>query len=126
RRDHRRGPGRRGAVDPRSGGLMQVHTFSIVIPDASRQRVDPGLKYHGGRKIERVGGLEHDPEKWGPGFGKNHTPKKKLKRDDDSKRSHHALGPGSRALRRSAGMTIERAQTLLRDHRSAAYNVNAR
>jgi len=59
---------------------MQVHTFSIVIPDASRQRVDPELKYHGGGKIARLGVLEHDPEKWVPVFGKDHAPNNKLKR----------------------------------------------
>src|SRR5262249_48936121 len=42
---------------------------------------------------------EHDPEKawpaldagWLPGFRKDHAPPKDLKRDDDSKKSHHAL-----------------------------------
>src|SRR5262249_842247 len=35
--------------------------------------------------------LEHDPEKWVPVFGKRSCSKKKLERDDDSKKSHHAL-----------------------------------
>ena len=35
--------------------------------------------------------LEHDPEKWIPVFGKRSCSKKKLERDDDSKKSHHAL-----------------------------------
>src|SRR5215217_2632596 len=34
--------------------------------------------------------LEHDPEKWIPAFGKDHAPSN-LERDDDSKKSHHAL-----------------------------------
>ena len=36
-------------------------------------------------------GLEHDLEKWVPVFGKRSCSKKKLERDDDSKKSHHAL-----------------------------------
>src|SRR5262249_9130504 len=43
--------------------------------------------------------LEHDPEKWVPVFGKGLPPRKrgscstnKLERDDESKKSHHALG----------------------------------
>jgi hypothetical protein len=36
--------------------------------------------------------LEHDPEKWMPVFGKRSCSDNKLERDDDSKRSHHALG----------------------------------
>jgi hypothetical protein len=35
--------------------------------------------------------LEHDPEKWVPVFGERSCSSKKLKRDDDSKRSHRAL-----------------------------------
>jgi len=35
--------------------------------------------------------LEHDPEKWVPVFGKRSCSINKLKRDDDSKKSHHAL-----------------------------------
>src|SRR5262249_19398912 len=37
-------------------------------------------------------GLEHDPEKWVPVFGKRSCSIKKLERDDDSKKSHPALG----------------------------------
>jgi pyruvate, orthophosphate dikinase len=36
--------------------------------------------------------LEHDPEKGIPVFGKRSCSDNKLERDDDSKRSHHALG----------------------------------
>ena len=36
--------------------------------------------------------LEHDPEKWTPVFGKGSCSNKKLERDDDSKKSHPALG----------------------------------
>jgi hypothetical protein len=35
--------------------------------------------------------LEHDAEKWVAVFGKTSCSKKKLERDDDSKKSHHAL-----------------------------------
>src|SRR5215472_16112142 len=34
---------------------------------------------------------EHDPEKWAPVFRKRSCSTNNLKRDDDSKRSHHAL-----------------------------------
>jgi putative MATE family efflux protein len=37
--------------------------------------------------------VEHDPEKWVPVFGKRSCSKKKLERDDDSKKSHPALAP---------------------------------
>src|SRR6516165_7930436 len=36
--------------------------------------------------------LEHDPEKWEPVFGKRSCSNRKLERDDDSKKSHPALG----------------------------------
>src|SRR5260370_36289755 len=36
--------------------------------------------------------LEHDPEKWGTGFPKRSCSNKKIERDDDSKKSHPALG----------------------------------
>jgi hypothetical protein len=36
--------------------------------------------------------LEHDPEKWKPVFRKDHARNKKIERDDDSKKSHPALG----------------------------------
>jgi hypothetical protein len=35
--------------------------------------------------------LEHDPEKWVPVFRKDHAQIKEIERDDDSKKSHHAL-----------------------------------
>jgi hypothetical protein len=35
--------------------------------------------------------LEHDAEKWVPVFGKTSCSSKKLERDGDSKKSHHAL-----------------------------------
>src|SRR5436190_15937604 len=35
---------------------------------------------------------EHDPEKWIPVFGKRSCSTNKLERDDDSKKSHLALG----------------------------------
>src|SRR5204863_15514 len=39
--------------------------------------------------------LENDPEKWTPVFGKDHAQPNRLERDDDSKKSHHALGRAS-------------------------------
>jgi len=64
--------------------------------------------------------LEHDPEKacpardagWVPVFGKRSCSKKKLERDDDLKKSHHALKrDGSRAvirgMRALAGQSVE-------------------
>ena len=36
--------------------------------------------------------LEHDPEKWVPVFRKDHAQIKEIERDDDSKKSHRALG----------------------------------
>jgi hypothetical protein len=38
--------------------------------------------------------LEHDPEKWTPVFRKDHAQNKEIERDDDSKKSHHALVSG--------------------------------
>jgi hypothetical protein len=54
--------------------------------------------------LRRIGAaLEHDPEKWKPVFGKGLPPRKrgscsnnKLERDDDSKKSHHALVAAAR------------------------------
>src|SRR5258707_10414152 len=37
-------------------------------------------------------GVEHDPEKWVPVFPKRSCSNKKIERDDDSKKSHPALG----------------------------------
>jgi hypothetical protein len=39
--------------------------------------------------------LEHDPEKWIPGFPKRSCSNKKIDRDDDSKKRHHDLVVGS-------------------------------
>src|SRR5712671_2214476 len=36
--------------------------------------------------------LEHDPQKWVPVFRKDHAQTKNIERDDDSKKSHPALG----------------------------------
>ena len=44
----------------------------------------------------RARALEHDPEKWEPVFGKDHAPAKRIERDDDSKKSHHALAAKAR------------------------------
>jgi hypothetical protein len=51
---------------------------------------------NGSVAVERK--LEHDPEKWIPVFGKRSCSTNKLERDDDSKKSHHALvGRGRRS-----------------------------
>src|SRR5262249_42875660 len=51
--------------------------------------------------------LEHDPEKWIPVFGKRSCSKKKLERDDDSKKSHHALNAGCPGCAtRSSGLQL--------------------
>src|ERR1700740_2863885 len=50
------------------------------------------------RGLCRHGGLEHDPEKWIPVFGKRSCSKKRLERDDDSKKSHHVLTAAPRDL----------------------------
>ena len=52
------------------------------------------------------GTLEHDAEKWVPVFGKTSCSNNKLKRDGDSKKSHHALAgrpPAPRAFELPSG-----------------------
>jgi hypothetical protein len=46
----------------------------------------------GRRGLVRNLQLELDPEKWVPVFRKDHALTKKIERDDDSKKSHPALG----------------------------------
>jgi hypothetical protein len=67
---------------------------------------------HGHRELHPADSLEHDPEKWLPVFGKacprarpeGSCSNKKLERDDDSKRSHHALaGAGAHLTTAAAG-----------------------
>ncbi len=41
--------------------------------------------------VDYVKTLKHDPEKWPSVFGEDHAQIKELERDDESKRSHHAL-----------------------------------
>jgi hypothetical protein len=41
-------------------------------------------------EINQSAVLEHDPEKWAPVFRKDHAQRKKIERDDDSKKSHPA------------------------------------
>jgi hypothetical protein len=50
---------------------------------------DVADKANDGRALRTV---EHDPEKWIPVFRKDHAQIKEIERDDDSKKSHHALG----------------------------------
>jgi hypothetical protein len=53
-----------------------------------------------GKSAKRVFALEHDPEKWEPvfprdkreAFARRSCSNKKIERDDDSKKSHPALG----------------------------------
>src|SRR5947209_15553554 len=42
--------------------------------------------------VVRCGKLKHDPEKWVPVFRKRSCSDKSIERDDDSKKSHPALG----------------------------------
>jgi hypothetical protein len=49
--------------------------------------------------------LEHDPEKRGPVFGKDHNG---LERDDDSKNSHRALAVVT--VRKARGLDAEASQ----------------
>jgi probable rRNA maturation factor len=42
--------------------------------------------------VHATGMREHDPEKWVPVFGKDHAQINKIERDDESKKSHLALG----------------------------------
>src|SRR4051812_36421726 len=65
---------RRGRLD----GVMLMVNLAVVAAD--------GMAVHDC-------GLEHDPEKWVPVFGKDHAPTINVERDDDSKKSH--LAPGS-------------------------------
>src|SRR5438105_13336481 len=47
-----------------------------------------GRPHHAARRVTI---LEHDPEKWVPVFRKRSCSNKKIERDDDSKKSRHAL-----------------------------------
>jgi hypothetical protein len=51
-----------------------------------------------GNKQAEPSPLKHDPEKWEPLFGKRSCSNKELERDDDSKKSHPALGRREIAL----------------------------
>src|SRR5205807_6044867 len=45
--------------------------------------------------LARGPALQHDPEKWTPVFRTRSCSNKKIERDDDSKKSHLALGRGN-------------------------------
>jgi mono/diheme cytochrome c family protein len=53
---------------------------------------------HPGRGAAAEEGLDvaRDPEKWKPVFGKDHAQDKKLERDDELKKHHHAPTPRAR------------------------------
>jgi hypothetical protein len=57
-------------------------------------------------RASRVNFPEHDPEKCSPVFGKDHAPAKKIERNDDSKKSHPALGRDAPASERAAPREI--------------------
>src|SRR6266550_4625037 len=57
---------------------------------------DPDPEEHAVARVSKdkapvLEALEHDPEKWAPVFRKRSCSNKKIERDDDSKKSHHAL-----------------------------------
>jgi hypothetical protein len=58
--------------------------LSAILPDASIREAAPS-------SLQLKRPREHDPEKWTPVFGRRSCSNKKLKRDDDSKKSHPAL-----------------------------------
>jgi hypothetical protein len=64
------------------------------------------------REEREKAALEHDPEKWVPVFRKDHAQIKEIERDDDSKKSHHALAAVSREA------LIQQAKLLLKDPQS--------
>jgi hypothetical protein len=53
--------------------------------------------------------LEHDPEKWIPVYGKRSCSEKKLERDDDSKKTRHALMAYVRGRRHCIASTAKLA-----------------
>src|SRR5215469_13957966 len=85
----RSGP-RQNGLDPATG--VKLHNNVAVHDHNEKGLACPQKTY---RRPRKAHALEHDPEKWIPVFGKRSCSKKKLERDDDSKKSHHALGPKS-------------------------------
>jgi hypothetical protein len=67
------------------------------VPQAPFRRAERALgkadEENHGTILIRDWSLEHDPEKWVPVFRKDHAQIKEIERDDDSKKSHHALAP---------------------------------
>ena len=86
RKAGRNGPRAASAV---IGQTMRFDHVRVVEPDLPRVLQSPL-----GRDPTAVfGRLEHDPEKWAPVFRERSCLNKRIERDDDSKRSHHALAP---------------------------------
>src|SRR5438874_705104 len=84
RKAGRNGPRAASAV---IGQTMRFDHVRVVEPDLPRVLQSPL-----GRDPTAVfGRLEHDPEKWAPVFRERSCLNKRIERDDDSKRSHHAL-----------------------------------
>jgi hypothetical protein len=54
--------------------------------------------------------LEHDPEKWAPVFRKDHAQIKEIERDEDSKKSHHALDGATARAPASADIEAGRSE----------------
>src|SRR6202008_1316649 len=75
------------------GGLaLRSHAWPHQFPPQGRKRRPRA------RAPSQFPAVEHDPEKWTLVFGKRSCPTNKLERDDDSKKSHPALGKRPRAI----------------------------
>src|SRR5882724_7202653 len=92
----RRRGGEAAAFAPDGRALFGDHGGSLQ-PDTPG---DPSAARMARRRIA------HDPEKWVPVFPKRSCSNKKIERDDDSKKSHPALGPWRASLRRSQLDTV--------------------
>jgi len=68
---------------------MQQHT--PMPRAAAASAIGTILEWYDFALHNAMSGLEHDPEKWEPVFGKRSCSNKELERDDDSKKHHPAL-----------------------------------
>ena len=75
------------------GGFILLLAGDIDLsPALIRQAWEMGVAVHRiSRNPSEQPLLEHDPEKWVPVFRKDHAQIKEIERDDNSKKSHHAL-----------------------------------
>ncbi len=86
-----------GLCDLVSGGAGAADLALPITPRHSARR-QPGERT-AQRPLRGILALEHDPEKWGPvfprdkreAFARRSCSNRKIERDDDSKKSHHAL-----------------------------------